>query len=80
MCRKYQGAAYSTLGSVPPEKFAWLARGEAIEYESSPGFRRRSCARCGSPIPSDPGPLGVFVFAGPLEGDPGARPPESAAR
>jgi len=74
MCRKHQGAAYSTLGSVPPEKFAWLARGEAIEYESSPGFLRRSCARCGSPLPSDPGPMGVFVFAGPLEGDPGERP------
>jgi hypothetical protein len=78
MCRKHQGSAYTTMGAVAPERLAWLERGEAIAYESSPGFRRLSCARCGSPIPgepAEPGDMGqVFVFAGPLEGDPGDRP------
>jgi len=74
-CRKHQGVAYTTMGAVQPDDFAWLSKGETIEYESSPGFRRVSCARCGSPIPAPPGELGlVFVFAGPLEGDPGERP------
>lgn len=75
ICRKHQGAAYTTMGAVKPEDFSWVTRGEAIAYESSPGFLRLSCARCGSPVPGEPGELGlVFVFAGPMEGDPGARP------
>ena len=72
-CRKHQGSAYTTMGAVAPERFEWAQRGEAICYESSPGFERKSCARCGSCIPGEPpkeGPL--FVFAGPLEGEPGS--------
>jgi hypothetical protein len=75
LCRKHQGAAYTTMGGVAPERFAWVARGETIAYESSPGFQRLSCARCGSPLPTQaPHAALVFVFAGPLEGDPGDRP------
>jgi hypothetical protein len=74
-CRKHQGTACATVGAVSPDAFAWLARGELIAFESSPGFERLSCARCGSPVPGRPGDLGLlFVFAGPLEGDPGTRP------
>lgn len=74
-CRKNQGVAYTTMGAVAPKHFVWLARGQAIAYESSPGFQRLSCARCGSPVPGEAGAIGlVFVFAGPLEGDPGSRP------
>jgi hypothetical protein len=74
-CRKHQGAAYTTMGAVAPDQLAWVARGESIAYESSPGFRRVSCARCGSPVPGEAGEIGlVFVFAAPLEGDPGSRP------
>lgn len=75
ICRKHQGAAYTTMGCVAPEHFAWVARGETIAHESSPGFERLSCARCGSPVPGAPASIGrLFVFAGPLEGDPGERP------
>lgn len=74
-CRKHQGVAYTTMGAVAPEHFAWEAQGETIAYESSPGFQRLSCTRCGSPVPGEPTEIGlVFVFAGPLEGDPGERP------
>ena len=74
-CRKHQGSAYTTMGGVPPEKLLWLSRGDTISFESSPGFQRLSCARCGSPLPGEPTGMGVvFLFAGPLEGDPGERP------
>jgi hypothetical protein len=74
-CRKHQGVAYTTMGAVAPEHFAWIRRGKTIAYESSPGFERLSCERCGSPVPGEPSSIGlVFIFAGPLEGDPGALP------
>ena len=70
-CRKHQGSAFTTMGA--PQAFEWLARGETIEYPSSPGMTRVSCARCGSCIPADAPDTGPhFVFAGPLEGEPGA--------
>lgn len=71
-CRKHTGAAYTTMGATPPEHFEWLARGESIDYASSPGLTRRTCARCGSAIPGDPptdGPF--FVTAAQMEGEPG---------
>lgn len=75
ICRKHQGAAFTTMGGVAPESFTWVARGETIGHESSPGFERLSCARCGSPVPGRTSSASlVFVFAGPLEGDPGDRP------
>lgn len=74
-CRKHQGVAYTTMGAVAPEHFSWVSRGQTIAYESSPGFQRLSCERCGSAVPGEASSIGlVFVFAGPLEGDPGARP------
>ncbi len=74
-CRKHQGSAYTTIGAVSREGFSWISQGEAIDYASSPDLRRRSCARCGSPIPGEPNASGeTFVVAGPLEGDPGSRP------
>lgn len=73
-CRKHQGSAYATMGAVAPERFEWVERGEVIAYTSSPGFERRSCARCGSSIPGEPPAEGLFfVPAGPLEGDPGSQ-------
>ena len=74
-CRKHQGSACATVGAVPPQAFRWISQGDAIEYQSSPGLPRRSCARCGSPLPGPPHESGlVFVMAGALEGDPGSRP------
>jgi hypothetical protein len=53
----------------------WL-RGEqsAARYESSPGFHRWFCRRCGSPLPGDPVAGATFVPMGTLDGDPGVRP------
>jgi hypothetical protein len=50
-CRKAHGSAFSSVASVPREKFRWT-RGEEIltDFESSPGKFRRFCSRCGSQI------------------------------
>ena len=72
-CRKHQGSAYTTMGGVEADAFEWAARGESIAYASSPDLVRRSCARCGSPVPGDPAAEGLsFVTAGQMEGEPGA--------
>lgn len=69
-CRKHQGAVFTTMGA--PQAFAWVSRGEKIEYASSSHVTRTACARCGSCIPGEPPEEGPhFIFAGPLEGDPG---------
>ncbi len=50
-CRKAHGSAFSSVMSVPREKFRWL-RGEELlgSHESSPEKFRRFCSRCGSQI------------------------------
>jgi hypothetical protein len=69
---------------VHPEHFRFLQGEELVSYyESSPGFHRGFCSRCGSPIVNRPGPnyalasrrgsdLGVPL--GILDDDPGIRP------
>jgi hypothetical protein len=48
-CRKTHGSAFSSIASVPRDRFRWT-KGEDLlsSYESSPGKRRRFCSRCGS--------------------------------
>ncbi len=72
-CRKIHGTPYTT-GAMARER-RWL-RGERsiARYESSPGFHRWFCARCGSPVPGDPFRSWTFVPVGTLDGDPGVRP------
>ena len=50
-CRKAHGSAFSSVSSVPREKFRWT-KGEGLlaSYESSPGKFRRFCSKCGSQI------------------------------
>jgi hypothetical protein len=50
-CRKAHGSAFSSVMSVPRERFRWT-RGENLlsSFESSPGKFRRFCSRCGSQI------------------------------
>ena len=74
MCRKAHGSAFASMLRVREAAFQWARRGSVITYESSPGTRRPFCTTCGSPLPQDPTPKGVFLPAGPLEGDPGTRP------
>jgi hypothetical protein len=73
-CRKEHGTPYATYGVHPAGGLRWL-RGEPriARYESSPGFERAFCARCGAIVPG-PGAQGlVFVPFGNLDGDPGLR-------
>lgn len=74
MCRKFHGAAFATVVAVPEAGFSYARGGtDCRRYESSPGFERISCRPCGSPLPGDPSAGIVYLPAGQLEGDPGAR-------
>jgi hypothetical protein len=71
-CRKAHGTAYGTYAETPERGFS--SRGTAARFESSPGFFRYFCARCGSVAPGD-APGGVrFVPLGGLDGEPAVRP------
>jgi hypothetical protein len=50
-CRKTHGSAFSSVTSVPRERFRFV-RGEELlnAFESSPGKFRKFCSRCGSHI------------------------------
>jgi hypothetical protein len=75
MCRKSHGAAFGTYVGAPAAGFRWLGgEKEIVRYESSPGFHRPFCARCGSVVAGDPGGDRVFMPAGCLDGDPAVRP------
>jgi len=71
-CRKFHGTPYTTGAMARPR---WL-RGERsiARYQSSPGFHRWFCTRCGSPLPGDPFGQWTFIPFGTLDGDPGVRP------
>jgi hypothetical protein len=46
---KDHGSAFSSIASVPREKFRWIRGQELLAaFESSPGKFRRFCSRCGS--------------------------------
>src|SRR5262245_32229834 len=62
MCRKSHGTAYATFVTFPAESFRWT-RGEASikRWESTPGFTRDFCGRCGSKLPC----LAPFTYAFP---------------
>jgi hypothetical protein len=72
-CRKTHGTPYATGALARGRR--WL-RGEpsVARYESSPGFHRYFCARCGSALPGDPAAGFSFIPFGTLDGDPGVRP------
>jgi hypothetical protein len=73
-CRKTHGSAFATYGATPVEAFR-LERGQEkiVRFESSPGFYRTFCERCGAVTPGDPVEGRVFLPAGAFDGDPGAR-------
>jgi hypothetical protein len=74
-CRKEHGTPYATYGVAPSAGLRWLRGEDAISrYESSPGFQRAFCRRCGSIVPGPGVPGLVFVPLGNLDGDPGVRP------
>ncbi len=73
-CRKAHGSAYATYVGGPSRTFRLLGEQEVVAWESTPGFFRRFCGRCGSVVPSVPVGDLAFVPAGNFDVDPGARP------
>ena len=75
MCRKVHGAPFATYVNAARDEFRWLSGDDAIvHYESSPGFTRAFCSRCGSVLPDSSVDDQVSIPAGCLNGDPGIRP------
>ena len=76
MCRKAHGAPFATYAAGRRAHFRFDGGEEAItRYESSPGFYRPFCSRCGSVVP-EPGGEMVRIPAGALDDDPAIRPSE----
>jgi hypothetical protein len=75
MCRKLHGSAFATYVAAPADGFRLLSGEERIaRFESSPGFFRCFCSRCGSVVPEEGGGERVFMPAGCLEDDPRSDP------
>jgi hypothetical protein len=73
-CRKAHGTPFGTYGVAAATGMRWLRGQEKIaRYESSPGFQRAFCPRCGSILPGSEVQGLIFVPLGNLDGDPGAR-------
>ena len=52
MCRKSHGSAFATYLAGRADAFRWVAgESQRVRYESSPGFHRPFCPRCGSVVP-----------------------------
>ena len=75
-CRKQHGVAFATYGMTPAAGFRLEGADHVGAFESSPGFARRFCKRCGSTVPPAPNDAVPFVFqpAGNFDADPGVRP------
>ncbi len=75
MCRKAHGAAFATWATATANGFRWLRGRDLVRHhESSPGFDRPFCSRCGSVVAGDASDGRVFMPAGCLDDDPGIRP------
>jgi hypothetical protein len=73
MCRKHHGTAFGTYASA--QRVTWLSGEDAVaRYRSSPTMDRTFCRTCSSKTPAAAPDGTVFVPAGNLTGDPGARP------
>jgi hypothetical protein len=73
-CRKTHGTPFATYVAAPVGAFRLSGRDQVTRWESSPGFFRCFCARCGSVVPGDPWQRLVFMPTGCMEEDPGVRP------
>lgn len=76
-CRKAHGAAFSTFGDVPADRFRFVAGAEHVRgYRSSPPIERAFCDVCGSNLTFrfDGMPDTVWIAIASLDGDPGVRP------
>jgi hypothetical protein len=73
-CRKTHGVAFTTYAAVPESGLRLAGQESITRWESSPGFDRSFCRRCGSVVPSDPIDGRFYVPAANLDDDPGLRP------
>jgi hypothetical protein len=73
-CRKTHGAPFATYVAAPADSYRLHGEENIKSFEASGGQPRRFCGRCGSVVPGDPDGKHIFVPAGNLEADPGARP------
>ena len=73
-CRKTHGAAFATYVAASADGFRMRGEENVVNFESSPGFFRCFCGRCGSVVPGPPFEGQVFVPAGNFEDDPEVRP------
>ncbi len=73
LCRKMSGSAFSSGATIPTASFRFIAGKDLVkEWESSPGYYRQFCGRCGSPIlkRKDKTPEMIRFRPGTLDGDP----------
>jgi hypothetical protein len=74
-CRKAHGIPFATYVAGNVDGYRLLrGREHLARFESSPGFFRMFCDRCGSVVPGEPFGSLVFIPAGGLDGDLGVRP------
>ena len=73
-CRKTHGAAFATYVAGPAAAFRLRGGERVARWESSPGFYRCFCERCGSVVPGDPFDDRIFLPAGNFDDDPAVRP------
>lgn len=71
-CRKAHGSGFATAVGAPGVQVSGAEH--VRRWESSPGFARAFCGRCGSVVPGTPFDGMVFVPAGNFLEDPTARP------
>jgi hypothetical protein len=77
LCRKMTGTAFSTGATIPTASFRFVSGEELLkEWESSPGYFRRFCGRCGSPILKRKAkdPTNIRLHLGTLDSDPRVKP------
>jgi hypothetical protein len=73
-CRKAHGTPYATYAIAPAAGITWLRGRDRIRrYESSPGFERAFCDRCGAIVPGSEVQGLAFIPLGNADGDPGVR-------
>src|SRR5262250_2305535 len=73
-CRKTHGAAFATYVAGSANGFQLRGAEHVVRWESSPGFLRNFCGRCGSVVPGEPIDGRIFLPAGSFDADPEVRP------
>jgi len=76
LCRKMSGSAFASGATIPTASFRFVAGVELLkEWQSSPGYHRVFCGRCGTPLlkKKDQDPDNLRFRPGSLDSDPGVK-------